>query len=333
MYQTYLIAADLRRCCWYGIIAAIVIGPLAALAAVLEGRFETLTSAVLPPLTAAVAVAAYGSAGLYWRIEVAENGLVRRRWLGQDLWTWDEFVGGRIRKGPVFLLSDATRPWWRRKLDIGLLDREDRRRVMDAINAHYPLPPAPALPESAKIRYRLNREATFDAAGIRHTAAGATHVYGWDAVRRVLIERHDALRRDFRTLDLELADPPATIELWNYGANPNWRGATAEELNEFVFRHVPAEKIEVAIDGDYVASPGLAEKRLARLWKRDRELRWLLPMWSGLAVVAMTILIVGDGLAIWKAVVAGGLCLALSTAMHIFLKRDVRLQINRFETR
>ena len=143
--QIYSIAADLRRCCWYCIVAAVVIGPLAALFAVVEGRFESLTTAIVPPLAAAVAVGAYATGALCWRIEIAENGLIRRRWLGRDEWTWDDFASGRVRKGPLFLLVDSRRPWWRRKLDQGLLDRKDRRQVMEAVNVYYRLPAGPAL--------------------------------------------------------------------------------------------------------------------------------------------------------------------------------------------
>ena len=225
-------------------------------------------------------------------------------------------------------MRDPSRPWWRRKLDLGLLGRDDRRQVIQAINAHYRLPDAPVVPESLSIRYRFNREATFEPAGIRHVVAGVTHVYGWHAVCGVMIERHDAVRRDFRTLDIELADPPTTIELWMHGTNPSWRGATAEELSEFISRHAPAERIEIAIDGDYAATPRLAEKRLAALRKHERELRSFWPIFGGVFAVAVAVLLAAEGTdALFTAIALGCFWLAMAGGFTFIARRDLRQRL------
>jgi hypothetical protein len=317
MGRTYSIAPELRRCCWYCIAASLFFSALLPFIPLEERPIEGLIGLLLffggVLLCCALA--------LCWRLECTDTGLVRRGWLGRDAWTWIDFAGGGVRKGPLFRFVDPARPWWRRKLDIGLLGRDERREVMEAVNAHYRLPPAPPLPDSLTIRYRFIRAATFDAAGIRHTASGVTHVYDWDSVSHVMIERHDAVRRDFRTLDL-----------WMHGTNPNWRGATAEELNEFVFRYLPADRIEVAIDGDYSASPRLVEKRLAALRKRERELRWLPSTGAALFAVGVFVLLAAEGISFTQAVMLGGLCLFMFTASYLIAKRELRREFQELES-
>ena len=229
MAQTYRIAADLRRCCWYCMLASLALAAPVPLVSVEDRRIAGLIGAAV----FFGAVFGYCALALVWRLEVVDTGLVRRSWLGRDLWTWDDFASGRVRKGPLFLLRDPRRPWWRRKLDVGL---------------------------------------------------------------------------------------------------PSWRGATAEELSEFISRHAPAERIEIAIDGDYAATPRLAEKRLAALRKHERELRSFWPIFGGVFAVAVTVLLAAEGTdALFTAIALGCFWLAMAGGFTFIARRHIRQRLEQFE--
>jgi hypothetical protein len=66
---------------------------------------------------------------LHWRICVDEDGLSRRRFWNWDRWNWADFANGRIQKGHRFALIHFGRPWWRKRLDLDILDDRDREQV------------------------------------------------------------------------------------------------------------------------------------------------------------------------------------------------------------
>lgn len=226
---------------------------------------------------------------LRWTLRVDRRG-VSRRLLRWETWPWSDFEEGAVEKRHPFVLVNRRRGWWRRKLNLGYLTDADREQLLRRINEHYRLPPAPPIPESLEIRHGWRRKISFDWRGAHLVERGAPREYLWDEVRRVRFVRLDRLRRDFKALDIVLPDRVIELQVFvtQGGPTPSWRGATAEELNEFLHRHVPAERIVVELAGERPAHAADIERQLQELRQSLRVLRGM--MWIfGAATVAMLI--------------------------------------------
>lgn len=334
---TYRIAPELRRCCWYWIGAA----PFLALAQayLLErgtwrprgGQAELPDYIVYGYFFYAI-IALLLCLPLLWRLRLDESGVARRRLFAWDHWPWQDFASGRINKRFGYTLIDPSRPWGRRKMRLDFLAPDQRSEVVAGINAHYRLPPPPAVPDTLTIRLGFRTQAVFDASGIRTLSRGAERSYRWAEVQRLLIERHDPVRRDFVTLQLDLPDHVIELSCLYHDAGkptPTWSGATAEEVNELLARHVPADRIKVGILGEPAPDFPLRQKRLVKL---KRSLR-AAPIWMALLliVLAATALTV----AMRDGVVAGTLgpasTLALFGPFFFLVHRRLRLQIRDLE--
>lgn len=183
-----------------------------------------------------------------WRIRLDCEGILRRRLFWWDRWLWDDFARGGIRKlyGGTFL--DQTRPWGRRTLRLADMPPKDFETVVAAINAHYVLPPPPELPPRMTIKCG-KQTMTFDEKGIELLAGERCNAYLWSDVHRLESFREDAVRRDFYRLQLSLPDQEIDLMfVWGrHGeVKPNWKGATAEEVSEFLHKYVPAEKTVIS---------------------------------------------------------------------------------------
>jgi hypothetical protein len=82
-------------------------------------------------------MAAWLSQFLTVRVRVDSTGIYRRRLWGWDFWSWDEFESGLIRKkSSVGGYVNPLRPWWRRSLDLGYLERSQCRVEVCSIEAN-----------------------------------------------------------------------------------------------------------------------------------------------------------------------------------------------------
>ena len=250
--QEFQISPELRRSCWYVIAGAIVIACVVYWTATfVQGRGPADVAAVYAVLAALVFAMI---AALDWKLHVEGGGIRRRRWFCWDYWSWDDFGSGRLRKKHPHTLVDADRPWWRRNLKLEALASGDREAVLAVINANYLLPPPPPLPERLTIKWGnfFRRRAALDGDGIQLIVRGARKSYLWSDVRRLLITRIDPVRRDFTSLQLALPDEEIEWKLFTseYGTHENWRGATAEEINEFLLKYVPPGSVATFIEGE-----------------------------------------------------------------------------------
>lgn len=331
----YKLAPEWRRCCCYVMVGAFVFAPLSTWSGLIVG--EHSPAAVIGfSSSSALAAVAWCWVSLRWRLQVGENGLARRRLLRWDWWTWHDFESGRVCKAPGYVLRHAARSRWSRRLNLSLLAPEDRKQVFAAINAHYRLPAPPPVPETLKLRWGFRREAVLDAAGLRLSFSGVEQVFRWDEVRQILIVRDEPLRRDFQRVDIDVPDPAFQVSLRLGPDGSSWKGATAEEINEFLHQHAPPDKIEVAIAGDYASSPVLRGKTLAELKaRRKQNSDWRLAVVPAVIVllIAPVIFVVSEGLV--KGLVLAALMdlflLGFTVPIYVLGQRDLRKRIQQIE--
>ena len=174
---------------------------------------------------------------------------------------------------------------------------DDDARLVECINRHYRLPPPPELPVSLTLKYGIRRTAMLDRHGIQLRIRGTVHQFTWHDVAKIVITRPDPLRRDFCELWLELPDHQLEFKIHSsqYGDNPTWSGATAEQLNEFLFRYGPAAKIDVQITGRTPTNRGQIERDLNQAKDGRRALVYI-AVFTGLSF---------GPILIWMAIDAG----------------------------
>jgi hypothetical protein len=224
-------------------------------------------------------------AAFRWVLRIDQRGLARRILFWWDRWDWTDLASGRIEKRQSSLV-DPQRPWWRRKLRLEWLTSEDRQSVVERINEHYRLPPAPPVPESLRVKYGFRRSVTFDRTGVTLQTRGRLLAYRWDEIRRVHIRRLDAVRRDFAAMEIFLPEEVVELKLvtTDVGTNPTWRGGTAEQINELLFHDLPAERIQEDVTGGPMATREDVERAIAEARKRERGLFHL--TWISGAILA-----------------------------------------------
>ena len=227
---------------------------------------------------------------LRWKLRLDRRGVLRRRLSRWDLWRWTDLASGRIFKLHPYTLRDPTRPWWRRKLRLGHMASGDIQKVISVINHHYRLPPPPVVPKTLELKYGFRRSATFDNKGVHVSIRGTPHEYTWGDIEHVYITRMDPLRRDFKSLVIVLPHQKIELRLVTHqgGTSPTWHGATAEEINEFLFSNVAPNRIETLIAGERLKTREQIENKLEAARKKTREFAIImaifLPMIAGVLV-------------------------------------------------
>jgi hypothetical protein len=264
--QLIRMAPEYRRCAIYVLVAEpFFLAAFLWSASLMEDSAERL---VVP--IAFLAVLGLGAlAPLRWALRFGDQG-VERRWFNQwELWSWRDFAIGRIAKQGAALV-DPQRPWYARKLGLAYLSVQDRNAVLERINAHYRLPPAPTVPGVLRITVGVTRVVELDAAGVHLSRRfrNDRQTCSWSDVQRVHVTRLDPLRRDFACLALEL--PGERIE-FHEGNLPS---LVREQLDECLRGNVASERIETDIlDGPLVRSSDV-QRLLAKETKDRRLLRW-----------------------------------------------------------
>ncbi len=275
MNRQYRLLPELRRCCWYAIIGALLCVVASLVVLQITNRPVTLewyvaNGVILGGLVAAMACA------LRWRVTVDSHGLSRRifGWYW-DRWSWDDLASGRVRKVGAYVLSDPDRPVWCR-FNFGPVGMPAAGELMEIINRYYRLPPPPELPETLTISYGL-RKLRLNATGLQVLARKQIDEFLWSEVELACVERIDPLRRDFHTLLLVL--PGHEIELESKrggrGQTSAWHGANAEVLCEFITRHVPPERLDIVMAGDAATNFALVSRRLERARWDQRSSAWI----------------------------------------------------------
>lgn len=282
-HRVYLrIAPDLRRIAWYAVVSGIAFAPVAYGVQRFAGAdvVHSVTCMVIPLLLLALP----GAVGLLlqWPLRIDEHGIARRVYFRWQQWNWDDFSSGRIAKRYPYGFYDPQRPWWDREFALPPMAEADIEQTMELINTRYVLPDPPRLPSELQLR-RGFKSTKLDASGVCLTSGKRIANYSWSKIQRVHIIRTDPVRRDFQSLEIVLPDREVVFRVLR-DSKPNWYGATAEEINQFLFHYVPAERIDVDIVGQRPAKRIDVEKRLDKLTKSHRDCR------QGLFILALVLL-------------------------------------------
>jgi hypothetical protein len=265
----FRIAPEYRRSLFYGIAGFLL---LAATAWWVQSTVRPDRTRAPALVFVLFAVATFWP--LSWRLELDGDGLVRHRLGLADRWSWEDFANGRIQKRYPFSLVDLERPWWSRKLNLQYLDTNHRHRVLAALNQHYRFAETPSVDELT-IKYSLRKTATFGRHGLQVIDRGQRHDYRWADVRHLHILRTEAVRQDFRELNLVLPDREIGLRMVAHqgGTSPTWRKATAEQVNDFLLAHVPQHAISVDIVGERPHHPIDIERELCWLQSQYWQLK------------------------------------------------------------
>lgn len=267
--REFLLEPSLRRCCWYGLASLpVLLGLMPLIAIRVQGRdpWEVLGVVVM--------VAIFGSLfvlPLAWRLRLGDQGITRQVFCWQSTWLWEAFEAGLIEKRLDGKLVHHGVPWWRwfhRCLTPGHLKKSDRDQLIAAINDHYQVPPLPTLPETLSLKMGFKRY-SLDTNGIHGTAFSHT----WSEVVTVYVGRLEEKRRDFIKLELQL--PSEFLDFRVINGNTTWRGASPEELVEFLRQQLPAEKFYERTTGQPFSSRLQAERHLATAEKNAREFAYI----------------------------------------------------------
>jgi hypothetical protein len=268
---------------------------------------------------------------LRWELRVDESGITRRWLFSWHLWSWADFASGRIEKRYPITFVDPDRRWWCRKLRLAYVAEAELRELIRLINDHYRLPAAPMLPDTLQIKYGFRRTVELDWRDIRLRVRGEPFHFTWQQVQRLHITRIDALRRDFSSLELMLPDREIELKLFTHQGvtTPTWTGATADELNDFLLAHVPADRVDIDITGERPSRVVDVEKQLISMRKNARAFR----------IAMLTCAFLLAALLVWMAIDVGilrALAMAGLYSLYIpiiwFVRREVHKRQERWET-
>lgn len=284
----YRLRPELQRSCWYGIVGMFCIAVVGAyVGTTIQNR--TPSQMAIPALAIAIFTVILFLAS-QWKLRVDKVGVWQQSFFKWRVWTWDDFASGRIIKGDEDRLRDPLRPWWRRSLRLGFLDPLDRDDVVEIINLHYKLPPAPKIPNLLKVRFGFRSTITFrqatSQASVKNESPilvevqGKLHHYEWQDIREAHFTRLDPKRRDFSTLVLLFSDREIEFRA------ANWSGASSEQLNELFFRMLPSDRIAVDLIGQPLTKREHVEQKIQSIEKQVSGMKWVLfisgPMLAGM---------------------------------------------------
>jgi hypothetical protein len=286
-FRLYRMAPELRRSAVYVLVALPLLAPVAFWVALFAQQRSILEATLICSFLVALGMGMF--LPLRWAVRVDDQGVARRWLIRWDLWSWDDFASGRIEKRHPFTFVDPLRPWWRRRLRLDYLDGVERMEVSDLINGRYRLPPSPPRRECLQIPYGFRRSVRLDWRGVHLLTRGTPHEYLWSDVRRVHIVRMDPLRRDFTVLELFLPDHEIELKLLPQQGttNPSWRGATAEEINDFLLALIPPDRVDIDIHGARPRKAIDVERFIAQAQQNDRCLRVCLGVSLSLLIVVV----------------------------------------------
>lgn len=264
---------------------------------------------------------------LRWKVRLGEEGVSRRMLFRWDLWRWADLGSGRIRKMHPYTLYDHERPWWRRKLRLEYMASGDLQEVIAVVNTHYRLPPPPTIPNSLAIKFGFRRSATFDRNGIHLVTGRTLHEYDWHDVRDIHIMRMDPLRRDFTSLVIALPDQEIELKLVTHqgGTSPTWRGATSEEVNEFLYQTLTNDRIHVSIAGEPLTKREHIERKLRKVQETNRQLVLAGGVFTAFLIGFSLWMLIADGIV--KALLMATIFLIPVGSIYVFMYRSFAKEI------
>lgn len=257
--REFRMRAEYRRCAWYVLVGVILSIGLAALLkhqGLVPRQGSWISFAIgsifflLPAIWLLIAVHR-------WRLRVDENGIARRRLWKWDLWSWEEFESGEIRRR-LYTFESTRRPLWRRSLSFDLLNTDDRRFVLGVCNHFYrpPIEPDSPLGQTVSLKYQIFWTVTFSETGVAGINSKGKYDLSWSDIQivRLIYFAHEISELH----KIELATPGRNIII--FGAI---RITTAEgtrgvpepkviprHVEQFLLRHVPRDKLlKCAISG------------------------------------------------------------------------------------
>jgi hypothetical protein len=259
---------------------------------------------------------------LSWRLRVDASGIWRRRLWIWGKWPWEAFEQGMVLDSEAESKSYVfpQRPFWDRKLDLGLLEDPDCERI-ESIIVGIRLRPSLDLPSELALRYGFRKETLLTIGGLILRDHGDETHYAWKDICNMRIRRYDRGRRDFESLEVVLPDRVVSFSVRRHDGQliRSWSGAgghatpTAEILLGVLERWVPKDRILVTSLSDPPLTESEWQDRQSVLAKRARELRilrWivgagtvgllLLSLWkfrdgmlSGVAMLAVSAFVAG----------------------------------------
>jgi hypothetical protein len=217
------------------------------------------------------------------RIRIDDDGISRRILWWWDLWPWDAFADGGVHQGiGRYHYMIPHRPWWKRKIDLSLLDDSDAKDINELVRRVWQPPARGPIPETLTIQrgWPDGRRVVLTSDRVMISKGGQEREYRWRDVTHVVIWRLEADRTDFRELHLRVADQELHLNRrLHQGAEiMNWKGAPSDILAAAVTERVDANRIaEYSLTG---ACQSLEEvdarfERMQPRLKEARKIQWL----------------------------------------------------------
>jgi hypothetical protein len=334
---SFALMAEVRRSAIYVLIGLVLI-PLIRwwLREVLpmRGTADLVVGAMIIGLIALFTVGV-----LSWRLRVDESGLWRRRLLGWDLWPWEAFEQGRVLEGddPSTSYVCREKPWWARKLSLGLLEPDDREKIVGMIQRVWVRPPAPSLPAELHIRFVFSfgfrKEAFIAPEGLLLRDRGEETRYAWREVRVLRIRRRYRDRQDFESVEIDLSDQTIAFRVsWQHGqAVRSWtgvRGSPAPSpavLVGVLERYVPSDRVQVTSLCEAPRTVVEWQDRRSILEHQRRDLlgvRWFVCGAIGLLGLLTLFEFYRDGWSGLKFLIISTVTMGLSWAVLRYIERD-----------
>jgi hypothetical protein len=290
------LAPEYRRCALYVAIGYVVLSGLLVWFTVGEINNVPWSNAIIVLSISGAVTLGLVAITTRYRIRIDEKGVWRRRFVHWDLWPWQAFEQGKVRHGKLGdQLTYPEKSWYWRTISASMLEKKDRT-AFEAVVARYLTPPPPELPARILITYGIGRRLELSADGVRlgKLINESTEVIPWREVLRVEIFRASHDRPDFATLNLHFGAKDKPVSLRKQNGSPCWKGASAEEIVQFVQTHVDDARIELTAFRGPPRNIAEVNRRLAILDKADEQLRKMRrASWYvyGIGVTAMTLLI------------------------------------------
>ncbi len=127
---------------------------------------------------------------LFHRIRIDHRGVSRRILWFWDLWSWDLFTAGEVRRGAGLCdYVNPHRPWWRRRLELGFLEKSDAEAVSELIKRIWA--PSLSAPVPETLRFELkwpdNRVVQMNSEHVTVTKKEDSVSFRWDEVVNIEI--------------------------------------------------------------------------------------------------------------------------------------------------
>jgi hypothetical protein len=234
-----------------------------------------------------------------WALRLDQQGVWQREYGRWHLWSWEAFAGGDIRVGSELdSFVDPNKPWWSRKLGLGLLADADRAVVAQAINEVWKPPEPLPLPTDIVLRgwFPPGRylHLTKEGIAIAWNRQELSEMYTWQQVARIQVVRLRHDRQDFRSLDLFLDGRKRPLRLGLKHGNPNWTGPAAEVIVRYLQERASADRFELRAVKGPPQTLGEMQWRNDQLNRTELEFRWLPTIVFALGSLALLLLVLGS---------------------------------------